>query len=99
MVQVGSTNITEFNYRYNDDNEAHVMYRVGVREGEEVGGVIERMRAGGYKTEDFTENDLAKRYSRSQVGEMGKMAEWQNGRREEMQYGTMPEVCECNWVL
>ncbi len=67
-AQVGARNITEFNYRYADSKEAHVFVGVQVRDREETGRLVRRLRRIGLKTLDFSDNELAKLHIRHTVG-------------------------------
>ena len=66
---IGRRSITEFNYRYSDENQAQVF--VGV---ELPGGVTERetlvstLETSGYETLDMTENETAKLHIRHMIG-------------------------------
>jgi threonine dehydratase len=67
-AQVGARNITEFNYRYADSKEAHVFVGVQVRDREETGRLVRRLRRIGLETLDFSDNELAKLHIRHTVG-------------------------------
>lgn len=66
---IGRRSVTEFNYRYSDDNQAQVF--VGV---ELPGGLAERenligkLEASGYQTLDMTDNETAKLHIRHMIG-------------------------------
>ncbi|MEZ5523479.1 MAG: threonine ammonia-lyase, biosynthetic [Pseudomonadales bacterium] len=66
---LGKRNITEFNYRYADDTDAHVFVGVQLREGdaerrEIIDGLIEKE----YPVVDMTDNEMAKLHVRHQMG-------------------------------
>ena len=65
---IGSRNITEFNYRYKSETEAHVFVGIGVRNRAEVGKLVETLVAKGYPTLDLTDDELAKLHVRHMVG-------------------------------
>jgi threonine dehydratase len=65
---IGDRNITEFNYRYADPNQAHVFVGVQVHEAAEVRRLIRTLRARGYPTLDMTDNEMAKLHIRHLVG-------------------------------
>ena len=62
---IGKRMVTEFNYRYADDENAHIFVGVQVKPGgEDRQAVIERLREAGYPVEDLTDNELAKLHIR-----------------------------------
>jgi threonine dehydratase len=64
---IGRRGVTEFNYRYADDEDAHVF--VGVRlGGEEKDELVTRLKAKGYPVIDMTDNEMAKLHIRHLVG-------------------------------
>ena len=65
---LGARNITEFNYRYADPGAAHVFVGVQVRDRDETGELVRRLRRRGLKTLDFSDNELAKLHIRHMVG-------------------------------
>jgi len=65
---LGPRNITEFNYRYADAREAHVFVGVQVRDKEETRRLVRSLRRHGLKTQDFSDNELAKLHVRHLVG-------------------------------
>jgi len=65
---LGPRNITEFNYRYADAREAHVFVGVQVRDKEETRRLVRTLRRHGLKTQDFSDNELAKLHVRHLVG-------------------------------
>ncbi|MCB1615468.1 MAG: threonine ammonia-lyase, biosynthetic [Pseudomonadales bacterium] len=66
---IGKRNITEFNYRFNDDKDAHIFVGIQVspqgRDREELKAVLEKR---GYPVMDMTDNDIAKLHVRHMVG-------------------------------
>jgi threonine dehydratase len=65
---IGPRNITEFNYRYADPEEAHVFVGVQVHDREETAELVRALRHHGLKTFDFSDNELAKLHIRHLVG-------------------------------
>jgi threonine dehydratase len=66
---LGKRSITEFNYRYTDDREAHIFVGVKVAEGMEgAEEVAASLRGKGYPVTDFTDNEMAKLHIRHMVG-------------------------------
>ncbi|MEM7406575.1 MAG: threonine ammonia-lyase, biosynthetic [Pseudomonadota bacterium] len=66
---IGDRQITEFNYRYGDDHEAHVFVGVELRDGDaDKDGLIGHLRALDYPVVDMTDNELAKLHIRHMVG-------------------------------
>ncbi len=66
---IGKRGITEFNYRYGDDTDAHVFVGLKVEGGDpEKHEVLERLRAEGYAILDMTDNEVAKLHLRHMVG-------------------------------
>ena len=66
---LGSRNITEFNYRYSDDNNAIVFAGVQLKAG---GGgraeLVDELRSNDYEVEDLSDNEIAKIHVRYMVG-------------------------------
>ncbi|MBK5914173.1 threonine ammonia-lyase, biosynthetic [Rhodocyclus purpureus] len=65
---IGSRSITEFNYRYNDQREAHVYVGVQVASRAESLKLVEQLRKHGYATLDLTDDEMAKLHIRHMVG-------------------------------
>lgn len=73
---LGARQITEFNYRYADCNEAHVFAGVQLRHGvEEKDRLIASLREKGYPVVDMSRNELAKMHVRHMVGGHAPQAE------------------------
>ncbi len=68
VTLIGSRNITEFNYRYNDRNEAHVYVGIQVANRAESLKLVEQLRKHGYATLDLTDDEMAKLHVRHLVG-------------------------------
>lgn len=66
---LGKRNITEFNYRYADTDQARIFVGVQVGNGgEDRLELIAQLRSEGYEVVDMTENELAKLHIRYMVG-------------------------------
>lgn len=66
---VGLRGITEFNYRYGDDTDAHVFVGVQMHGGDtEKDALINELTQNGYSTLDMTDNEMAKLHIRYMVG-------------------------------
>jgi threonine dehydratase len=73
---LGRRNITEFNYRYADNQKAQVFCGVELSEGvEERELLIERLAGKKYKMVDLTDNEMAKLHIRYMVGGHAPSAE------------------------
>mgnify|MGYP002144342482 FL=1 len=65
---IGSRNVTEFNYRFNDPKQAHVFVGVQVASRAESLKLVEQLRKSGYPTLDLTDDETAKGHIRHLVG-------------------------------
>jgi len=65
---LGARNITEFNYRYADPAAAEVFVGVQIQNREETARLVRALRRRGLRTQDFSNNDLAKLHIRHMVG-------------------------------
>ena len=65
---IGSRNITEFNYRYHDDRDAHVFVGIQVASRAESLKLVEQLRKHDYATLDLTDDEMAKGHIRHLVG-------------------------------
>ncbi len=66
---LGRRGITEFNYRYADDNKAHIFVGVQLSRGmEERLELLEQLRGEGFPVEDLSDNEMAKLHVRYMVG-------------------------------
>ncbi|MDH1008837.1 threonine ammonia-lyase, biosynthetic [Pseudomonas nicosulfuronedens] len=66
---IGKRQITEFNYRYNTDSEAHIF--VGVQthpENDPRAALVQQLQEQGFPVLDLTDNELAKLHIRHMVG-------------------------------
>jgi len=65
---LGGRNITEFNYRMSDPSEAHIFAGVSVHNRNETGRIVRRLRRGGFRTLDLSDDEVAKSHMRHMVG-------------------------------
>ena len=66
---IGKRSITEFNYRYADDQDAHVFVGIQLNQGhEEKNEVMRHLREKHYPVIDMTDNEMAKLHIRYMVG-------------------------------
>jgi threonine dehydratase len=66
---LGKRSITEFNYRYFSDREAHIFVGIQVQNVEQEGKTFrEKLKNHGFSTLDMTDNELAKEHIRYMVG-------------------------------
>jgi threonine dehydratase len=68
LALIGSRNVTEFNYRYNDAAEAHVFVGLQVASRAESLKIVEQLRRHGYAALDLTDDEMAKLHIRHLVG-------------------------------
>ncbi len=68
IALIGARNITEFNYRFNDQKEAHVFVGVQVASRNESVKLVKHLRKHGYATLDLTDDEMAKGHIRHLVG-------------------------------
>lgn len=64
---IGKRNITEFNYRYASEHDAHVLVGVQLSPGEERTDLIDRL-ASRYEVQDLSDNEVAVLHVRHMVG-------------------------------
>lgn len=60
--------VTEFNYRYADNREAHIFVGIQVASDDDRMALIEHLGARGYPVSDMTDNEMAKLHIRHMVG-------------------------------
>jgi threonine dehydratase len=65
---LGPRNITEFNYRYADPNDAVVFVGVEVQNRDECAALVTALQAHGFRAFDFSANEMAKLHMRHMVG-------------------------------
>lgn len=68
-TDLGKRNITEFNYRYADDDDAQIFVGVQLRSGEDDRKeLIDDLKSEAYKVIDLSDNEMAKLHVRYMVG-------------------------------
>ncbi|MDP2152156.1 MAG: threonine ammonia-lyase, biosynthetic [Methylotenera sp.] len=72
---LGNRNITEFNYRYSDQKEAHIFVGVAVSDPTESAKLVKDLEAQGLPALDLSENEVAKLHLRHLVGGHAPQAE------------------------
>ena len=87
---IGKRNITEFNYRYNTEAEAHVFVGVQVAKREESLKLVDSLQKHGYPTLDLTDDEMAKNHIRHMVGGHAPQV-CQNGMNELLYRFEFPE--------
>jgi threonine dehydratase len=65
---LGKHPVSEFNYRYADDNEAHVYVGLQVTAADDRQQLLKKLTTAGYAIEDMTDNEAAKLHVRHMVG-------------------------------
>ena len=65
---LGRRAVTEFNYRYADDAEAHIFVGVELKQPEDKEAIIAAIEAGGFPVVDMSDNEVAKLHARYMVG-------------------------------
>ncbi|KAI0560393.1 Threonine ammonia-lyase [Gracilaria domingensis] len=60
--------ITEFNYRFSGDQDAHVFVGTKISSKDDVGPIMEKLKTAGYVAFDLTDNEMAKLHTRHLVG-------------------------------
>ncbi len=72
---VGPRNVTEFNYRISDDQQAHIFVGIQVHDRQESGKIAKNFIKHGFATLDLTDDELAKLHIRHLVGGKSALAE------------------------
>ena len=65
---IGTHNLTEFNYRIADDQEAHIFVGIQIQNRADAAKLIETFAAHGFSTIDLTDDELTKLHLRHMVG-------------------------------
>lgn len=71
---LGNHNLTEFNYRIADRQEAHIFIGVQIQNRADAAQIAQALEAQGFKTLDLTDDELAKLHLRHMVGGRSPMA-------------------------
>ena len=65
---LGERNITEFNYRYSDTNQAQIFVGVTISNSKDTTTLLNNFNAAGLSASDLTQNEMAKLHLRYMVG-------------------------------
>ena len=65
---IGNRQVSEFNYRYASDDEAHVYVGLQIDLSESRSDVAQSLKSAGYQVTDMTDNEAAKLHVRHMVG-------------------------------
>lgn len=66
---IGGRPVTEFNYRYSDDKLANIFIGLRLNQGqEELNGITQELRKGGYPVVDLSDDEMAKLHVRYMIG-------------------------------
>lgn len=69
LIQLlGKRHITEFNYRYADDQQANVFMGMQIQDSSEAKTIVKRLTSNGFKAHDLSDNEMAKLHLRHMVG-------------------------------
>lgn len=75
---LGDYAVTEFKYRYADDNQAHIFVGVRINGEEQKQAILNQLKQNGYNVQDLSDDDIAKTHIRYMIG--GRSAEGLNER-------------------
>ncbi len=65
---IGRRSVTEFNYRYADDKDAHIYVGLQVQDDGDIAAITTKLADRGYPSVDLTDNEIAKLHVRHMVG-------------------------------
>jgi threonine dehydratase len=65
---IGRRTVTEFNYRLNDRNRAHIFVGIATKSREDAAAIASTLRGRGYEAVELTGNEVAKLHVRHMVG-------------------------------
>jgi threonine dehydratase len=71
---VGARSVTEFNYRINDEKQAHIFVGVQINNRHEPAKLVRQFEKQGFKTLDLTHDELGKQHIRHLVGGKSPLA-------------------------
>ena len=71
---LGNRNVTEFNYRIADQNEAHIFVGIGTQKAGDSKAIAKHFTKAGFATIDLTHDELAKSHLRHMVGGRSALA-------------------------
>ena len=72
---VGARSVTEFNYRINDEKQAHIFVGVQISNRDEPAKLVRQFEKQGFKTLDLTHDELGKQHIRHLVGGKSPLAQ------------------------
>ena len=72
---LGTRNLTEFNYRIADRQEAHIFVGVQVKDRDDAGQIAQTFEETGFKTLELTDDELTKLHLRHMVGGRSQLAD------------------------
>jgi threonine dehydratase len=72
---VGARSVTEFNYRINDEKQAHIFVGVQINNRDEPVKLVRQFEKQGFKTLDLTHDELGKQHIRHLVGGKSPLAQ------------------------
>lgn len=75
---LGDYAVTEFKYRYADDNQAHIFVGVRINGEEQKQAILNQLKQNGYNVQDLSDDDIAKTHIRYMIG--GRSAKGLNER-------------------
>ncbi len=87
---IGKRNVTEFNYRYHSNHEAHVYVGIQVSDRKESLKLLENLQKHGYPALDLSDDEMAKNHVRHMVGGHAPQV-CQNGMKELIYRFEFPE--------
>ena len=85
---LGERNVTEFNYRIADANQAHIFLGVSVANRDQATQFADRLRKAGFATIDLSDDEVAKSHLRHMVG--GRSALARNERLYRFEFPERP---------
>ena len=85
---IGPRVTTEFNYRLNGRDQAHIFVGIGTTSREDARGLCERLTGQGYDTVDLSDDEMAKLHVRHMVG--GRAAEVRQERACRFEFPERP---------
>lgn len=85
---LGSRNITEFHYRYNDPDEAHVFVGIGISEKNDREVILDLINKVGFEGVDLTDNEIGKLHIKHLAG--GRNTSIENERIFRFQFPERP---------
>ncbi|QRN40709.1 MAG: threonine ammonia-lyase, biosynthetic [Neisseriaceae bacterium] len=87
---IGNRNITEFNYRYGNRNNAHIFVGIETNSQEDIQEITQSLTRSGFATLDLSDNEIAKIHIRHMVG--GKTNEVKNEQLFSFEFPEYPNA-------